>query len=349
MSTQDNQMSCGCSFEECGNWLQSVGARRVNGTSGEPEEKVCCKCSLEGPFSELNESLKVFRQEIIGDLDITKDQDEIARRFAAYMLERTDFFAHSVDELLDAQGKALLAEAEKGGAREMYRYADYLSCAKNSDNMADKIEDEEEWTSCTVHWLARAAVAGDKRALRDMGWLAGGGYDGAEGWFSDDYAELPHDDIVSDCCFWAAAAKGDLKAIDLVAMKLIHPPREGNEDYVLALEMMGPFANVDDTGEPGRTQWEERLDRRSIMNLHGYLDEGLKESSETASPQDWLPWEHPYAVAICAENGWRMEKDVTKALQYYREAAQHGCKAAQSAVERLERGTDESGLWQRHA
>ena len=99
--------------------------------------------------------------------------------------------------------------------------------------------------------------------------------------------------------------------------------------------MMGPFANIKDVKDHGRSRYEEDEDRLAIRSLQSNIDYGLKESPEMSDLSKWHPWEHPFAVAICAENGWRIEKDITKAVKHYRIAAELGCKAAKEALVRL--------------
>ena len=334
----DNQelMPCECSRKDCMAWLKSLNLEFPQ----EPnliDKSVCCKCSMKGPSSSLNETLQAFRQDIIGDLDIRKDCHEIAKRYARRVEYELGFAAHYADEFLDNAGKALLLKAEKGSARDAYRYADYLEYDFNRDEVEDV--EETELIQCYVYWYARSAAKGYHRAVREMGYVASGNYACGSDYFEDEESELPVDDIISDCCFLSAAMKGEPRATErYVNTVLIHTPQVGNEDYVLALQMMGRFANVDDyVEEAERSAHDERQDRSAIGSLHLSLDYGLKESPEMSDKTKWHPWEHPFAVAICAENGWRMKKDLEKALKHYQIAAEFGCKAAVLALKRLKK------------
>lgn len=333
MNDDQKLMPCECSRKDCIDWLKTLNLD-FSQAPNRIEKCVCCKCSMEGPSSSLNETLQAFRQDIIGDLDIRKDFHEIAKRYAKRVEWELDFAAHYADEFLDKAGKALLLNAEKGSARDAYRYAVYLEYDFNRD-----IEDieEAELIQSYVYWYARSAAKGYHRAVREMGWVAGGNYACGADYFEDECSELPVDDIISDCCFLSAAMKGEPRATErYVNTVLIHTPRAGNEDYVLALQMMGRFANVDDyVEEKIRTEHDKYEDHMAIGSLHLSLDYGLKESPEMSDKAKWHPWEHPFAVAICAENGWRMKKDVEKALKHYQIAAEFGCKAAVRALKRL--------------
>ena len=334
MNDKDRKMSCGCGRQECADWLRTSGLA-VPGGNGKPDKRICCKCSMEGPYSELNVCLRDFRRDVIGNLDPIEDCHEIAMRFSKHLLTFGEFEADYADDFLDDIGKTFLNAAERKGGRDAFRYAEYLQFDFNVDDN-DGV-DEDELVRCRIHWLARSAADGYKRAIRELGWVAEGFYDCGNDFFDDvDSEGIPTDYIVSDCCFLSAALKGDPKAIQrYVDTRLIHSPRDGNEDYVLALQMMGPFANMKDVKDRGRSRYEEDEDRLAIRSLQSNIDYGLKESPKMSDLSKWHPWEHPFAVAICAENGWRIEKDITKAVKHYRIAAELGCKAAKEALVRL--------------
>ena len=335
MNDKGRNMSCGCERQECADWLRTSGLA-VPGGNGKPDKRICCKCSMEGPYSELNVCLRDFRRDVIGNLDPIEDCHEIAMRFSKHLLTFGEFEADYADDFLDDTGRAFLDAAERNGGRDAFRYAEYLQFDFNVDDN-DGV-DEDELVRCSIHWLARSAADGYKRAIRELGVVAEGFYDCGNRFFDDvDSEGIPTDYIVSDCCLLSAALKGDPVAIQrYVDTRLTHSPWAGNEDYVLALQMMGPFANIGDVEEDGRSDYEKREDRLAIKNLQSNIDYGLNEKPEMANLSImWHPWEHPFAVAICAENGWRIEKDITKAVKHYRIAADLGCKAAKEALVRL--------------
>ena len=333
---KQTEMPCGCKREDCLKWLRSLGVKfDVNFTQGDIDNAWCYKCSVNGPMSLLiDENLRDFRALVIGSLDIKKNCLEIAKRVAKYIKNRLAQDADYAEDYLDDAGKKLLTVARRNSPRALYIYGDYLRYGLDCEDKEDF--DEEEMNRCSAYWTACSAVHGYSRALRELGWVLCGNRDCGTGYFDDESSELPQDDIVSDCCFLAAAKKGDPRAIQhYVSVNLLHGPRKGNEDYVFALKLMGRFANVDDWDEPGAPPYDKWEDAQAIKALHSIMDYGLKESRE--HPEEWAPWEHPFAVAICSENGWRIKKDIRKALDNYREAAKHGCKAARRAVARLER------------
>ena len=331
MNDKDRKMSCGCGRQECADWLRTSGLA-VPEENGKPDERICCKCSMDGPYSEVNESLRDFRRDVIGNLDLIEDCLKIAKRVAGYVKNGLAHDADYAEDYLDDAGKKLLTAARRNSPRALYIYGDYLRYGLDCEDREDF--DEEEMNRCSAYWTACSALHGYSRALRELGWVLCGNRDCGMGYFDDESSELPQDDIVSDCCFLAAAKKGDPRATQhYVSVNLLHSPRKGNEDYVFALKLMGRFANVDDWDEPGAAPYDKWEDAQAIKGLHSIMDYGLQETQE--HPEEWAPWEHPFAVAICAENGWRSEKDITKAVKHYRIAAELGCKAAKEALDRL--------------
>lgn len=47
--------------------------------------------------------------------------------------------------------------------------------------------------------------------------------------------------------------------------------------------------------------------------------------------------EYPYIFGLCHEPGWVLEKDLNKALAYYRKAAKCGYEKAATAAKRVEK------------
>jgi len=271
---------------------------------------------------------EAFRHEMIGNLDVERDCDTIAIRAAKRICAEFREWAHILDDQLDQEGRSKLKGAETGSADEKYAYAQYL---KHDSGVDGYDVDEEAYNRCALYWYSEAGIQGCLRAFREIG--------AAFHWTCDDYgeeylsdsedAQIPADENISLACYFVAAKSNDAYSGYHVFLHFVH------DDYAKAVEWVGRFSALPYKDRAANESWDQYQDRLCIMNCQGELDFVLGKGGPLDLSQ-WKPWERPYAFGICHEHGWRVEKNLDKALEYYRESAKHGCSAAVDAVKRLE-------------
>ena len=288
------------------------------------------QCDDKNDDQGLGEAHEEFRRKVIGGLDVEKDCEVIAHRAACAVCEALAKFKEGFVASGDERERELLDKAKEGGAKEQYEYADYIShvCDRSDWDVVD-----EKLCCAAMFWYASAAKDGHFRAMRELGEAFHGcGVDMyGEGYFSEDESALiPIDEEISFACHLVAERLGDACSARRVFMHYLA------DRYDVAIEIAGRFSALPYKECEPNEKWDDYQDRLYIKMLQSEVDLVLGKG-EPIDPARWKPWERPYAFAVCHENGWRIEKDIDKALEYYRKAFENGCVKAADAIARLEK------------
>lgn len=288
------------------------------------------QCDDKNDDQGLGEAHEEFRRKVIGGLDVEKDCEVIAHRAACAVCDALAKFKEGFGASGDEKERALLAKAKECGAKEKYEYADYIS---NVCDCSDWEVEDEELCRTAMFWYASAAKDGHFRAMRELGDAFGGsGGDkyGDEYFSEDESALIPIDEEISFACHLVAERLGDACSARRVFMHYLA------DRYDLAIEIAGRFSVLPYKEREPNEKWDDYQDRLYIKMLQSEVDLVLGKG-EPIDPARWKPWERPYAFAVCHENGWRIERDIDKALGFYRKALEKGCVKAADAIARLEK------------
>jgi TPR repeat protein len=272
--------------------------------------------------------------------DIVQDCDRIVREAAKQVLARTEEVASISDLLGDASefnddekqaidnAIALEREVESNGDPvKMCELADWIeSCTL--------FDDDEEQSHLMLQWYAKAALGGSPAGMSAIGRAFDGWYSDAALFDSDDEVDddesLLQDDLIGAACELAAAKRGEsfglLQWFSYYLGWKLEKPCERNFDK--AMDCLVQLVERSHAVNAGPT-------RRDIWAYQGARQ--LEDLVKKAPPQnEWDDCEYPYIFGLCCEKGWVLEKDLEKALAYYRMAAGFGHERSKVAAKCLE-------------
>lgn len=284
-------------------------------------------------------TLEEQRKMLDADGDIVQDCDRIVREAAKQVLARTEEVASISDLLGDASefddddkqaidhAIALEREVESNGdASKMCELADWIEAFTGFD-------DDEEQCRLMLQWYAKAALGGSAAGMSAIGRAFDGWYGDAMLFDSDDEVEddesLIQDDLIGAACELAAAKRGDsfglLQWFSYYLGWNLEKPCERNFDKAMdCLVQLVERSHAVNAGPIRRDQWAYR----GVRELEALV--------KKAPPQnEWNDCEYPFIFGLCHEKGWVLEKDLEKALAYYRMAAGFGHERSEVAARRL--------------
>lgn len=294
-------------------------------------------------------TLEEQRKMVGADGDIERDCDRIVREVAKLVLERTEDAPPIADllgenwveaDFLDDDEKqeinnviALEREVEsQGDPAKMCELADWI-------DTCTYVDEEEELYSTMLKWYAKAALEGVPAAMSAIGWaFEGGGEAGNvfvpvdENPADDEDERLIRDSVIGAACELAGARKGDSFGLFQCFFRYL-----GRSDEAI-------FKRDFDKGMDCLVQLLEKNDAVNVGKNGPAIDKWAVQSSnqlyllveKAPPPSEWDGWEYPYVFGLCHEKGWVLEKDLKKALAYYRMAAGFGHERSKVAVRRLE-------------
>ena len=294
-------------------------------------------------------TLEEQRKMVGADGDIERDCDRIVREVAKLVLERTEDAPPIADLLgenwleadyLDDDEKqeidnaiALEREVEsQGDPAKMCELADWIDACTY-------VDEEEELYSTMLKWYAKAALAGVPAAMSAIGWaFEGGGEAGnvfvpvGEDPADDEDARLIRDAVIGAACELAGAKKGDSLGLLQCYFRfwgrrdksIFKRDFDKGMDCLVQLVEINNAVNVSEKG-PRPDGWAFQGSYQLEMLV------------KNAPPQsEWGDFEYPYIFGLCHEKGCVLEKDLEKALAYYRMAAGFGHERSKVAAKRLE-------------
>ncbi|MBQ7252115.1 MAG: SEL1-like repeat protein [Kiritimatiellae bacterium] len=285
-------------------------------------------------------TLEEQRKMLGADGDIERDCEDIARKAAQLILDRTEN-TPSIADMLGEESefkdeerqeieKAIALEREveiNGDPYKMCELADWIE-------VCTFFEDDEEKCRLMLHWYAEAALGGAPAGMSAIGRAFDGWYGDAELFDSEDDEDddefLIQDDLIGSACELAAAKRGDsyglLQWFSYYLGWNLEKPCEKNFDKAMdCLVQLVERSRVVNAGRIRRDIWAYQGARK------------LEDLVKKAPPQnEWDDCEYPYIFGLCHEKGWVLEKDLEKALAYYRMAAGFGHERSKSAAKRVQ-------------
>ena len=285
-------------------------------------------------------TLEEQRKLVGADGDIERDCDRIVREAAKLILDRMENAPSIADMLGDASElnddekqeveKALALEREvesNGNPAKMCELADWIEAFTGFD-------DDEEQCRLMLNWNAKAALGGAPAGMSAIGRAFDGWYGDAMLFDSDEEVEddeyLIQDDLIGAACELAAAKRGDsfglLQWFSYYLGWKLEKPCERNFDKAMdCLVQLVERSHVVNAGPTRRDQWAYQGARQ--------LEDLVKKAPLQS---EWGDCEYPYIFGVCHERGWVLEKDLEKALAYYRMAAGFGHERSKAAAKRVE-------------
>lgn len=291
-------------------------------------------------------TLEEQRKMLGADGDIERDCDRIAQEAARCVLDRT-LFAPSVADLvgeveeldlddIDKQAIAKAIDLERegegtGGPEKMGELAAWMEYSQDfSDN-------EKDWFCAMLKWYAKAALAGVPAAISSIGRAFDGSFDEAS-MFADPEEEnvdvederLIKDAIISAACELSAARRGDSYGLLQWYHHYMgwHGEKVCGRNFDKAMEYLIQLVERD-----------YKVNKGILHDIWAHQGpHQLKLLVKRAPPEStWDDHEYPYIFGLCREHGWVLEKNLGKALDYYRKASQFGYDKAAEAVKRVEK------------
>lgn len=184
-----------------------------------------------------------------------------------------------------------------------------------------------------LQWYAKAALGGAPAGMSVIGRAFDGWYADALVFTDSDEDEeecLIQDDLIGAACELAAAKRGDsyglLQWFSYYLGWNLEKPCERNFDKAMdCLVQLVERSHAVNAGRIRRDIWAYQGARR------------LEDLVKKAPPQsEWDDCEYPFIFGLCCEKGWVLEKDLEKALAYYRMAAGFGHERSEAAAKRVE-------------
>ena len=290
-------------------------------------------------------TLDAQRKLLGADGDIERDCDCIARKAAGQVLDRI-LVAPSISDLMDGAEEldvADLGEREISNALDLERRAEDKGRPEDCHALAQWLErhrhvamHSQGWVLAMLKWYAKASLSGVAAATSAVGRAYGGWFDD-----SDLFAEpeedaatvederLVQDTLVAAACELSAARRGDSYGLYqwFLYYMGIHDETICERNFDKAMDCLVRLV--------GRSHEVNQDVIRDLWAFQGpYQLERLVKSAPLESK--WDDHEYPYVFGLCHERGWVLEKDLGKALDYYRKAATFGYKKAADAVKRVE-------------
>ena len=291
-------------------------------------------------------TLEEQRKMLGADGDIEQDCDRITQAAAQLILDRTESAPSIADMIGDASEFNGDEKQEIENAIALEREVESHGDPTKMCELADWIETftlfngDTEQFRLMLQWYAKAALGGAPAGMSAIGRAF-------EGWYSDallftdiegdDDEYLIPDDLIGAACELAAAKRGDsyglLQWVSYYLELNLKKPRERNFDKAMdCLVQLVEKSHAVNAGPIRRDRWA----------FQGVYQ--LEMLVKNAPPQnEWDDCEYPYIFGLCCEKGWVLEKDLEKALAYYRMAAGFGHERSKAAAKRMEKELAKTG------
>lgn len=289
--------------------------------------------------------LEQQRKLLGADGDIERDCDRIAQEAARQVLDRT-MLAPSIADLVGEDEELDLDDIDK---QEVARVIDLeRKVERNSEPgamcaLAQWLEryrhiarDSQEWARTLLKWSAKASLAGVPAAMSAIGRAFAGWFDDPdlfadpdEDAATDEDERLVLDTLVAAACELSAARRGDSYGLYQWYFYYmgIHDETICDRNFDKAMEYLIQLVERD-----------HEVNKGILHDIWAHQGpHQLKLLVKKAPPEiKWDNHEYPYICGLCHEHGWVLEKNLGKALNYYRMAAKFGYAKATNAVERVE-------------
>ena len=293
-------------------------------------------------------TLEEQRKMLGADGDIERDCDRIAREAAKLVLDRTEWAPSVADLLGEEVGTDNLTDDEKQeieNAIALEREVESHGEPTKMCELADWIDrstyghEDEELYSTMLKWYAKAALAGVPAAMSAIGWAFEGGGEGENVFVSEDEEPVEAEDerlipdsVIGAACELAGAKKGDSLGLYQSFFRYLGWLDESvfKRDFDKGMDCLVQLVEINNA-----VNASEKGPRSDGWAFQGPYQ--LELLVKKAPPQsEWDDCEYPYVFGLCHEKGWVLEKDLEKALSYYRMAAGFGHERSKAAAKRVE-------------